>query len=179
MALLACLSLGGCGIPNQVNPVWIFREVTGLSNQDRLPPPGLEQPYPNLASVPPRPDRPPPELRAAISAALERDRAQSREPLVLRSVPGAGAAASAPGGPGLPAAPPPRPTLAAAPRIPWTEPTPAPQATPAGTAASQAAGPEAPRLPELPEAAPAPPPPDLLGAPPPPSPDLLAPPRPR
>lgn len=177
--LLACLPLGGCDIPKQVNPVWIYREVTGLSDQDRPPPPGLDQAYPNLASVPPRPDRPPPEVRAAISAELERDRAQSREPLTLRTVPGPAAASPLPGGPDLPAAPPPRPSLAAAPRIPWTESAPAQQTTPRSAASPQAAEPEAPRLPNLPEAAPAPPPPDLLGAPPPPSPDLLAPPRPR
>jgi hypothetical protein len=178
-ALLACLAFAGCDVPKQVNPVEIYREVTGLSDQGRLPPPGLEQPYPNLASVPPRPERPPPQTRAAISAELERDRAQSREPLTLRTVPGPAASGSPPAAPGLSAAPPPRPALAAAPRIPWTEPVPTRQATPSRAAAQQAAEPEAPRLPELPEAAPAPPPPDLLGAPPPPSPDLLAPPRPR
>lgn len=179
--LLACLALAGCEIPKEVNPVEIYREVSGLADQGRLPPPGLEQPYPNLASVPPRPERPPAATRAAISAALERDRAQSREPLVLRAEPGTPAANPAPGEPGLPAAPPPRPSLAGAPRIPWTELAPAQQATPAGAAtpATPRAEPEAPRLPEVPQAAPALPPPDLLGAPPPPSPDLLAPPRPR
>lgn len=179
VVLLACLALAGCEIPKQVNPVEIYREVTGLSDQGRLPPPGLDQPYPNLASVPPRPERPPPQVRAAISAALERDRAESREPLVLRTEPGSAGSGPLPSEPGLPAAPPPRPSLAAAPRIPWTTPLPAQRPTPAEASSPRTAEPEAPRLPDVPEAAPAPPPPDLLGAPPPPSPDLLAPPRPR
>jgi len=190
---LACLLLAGCDIPKAVNPVAIYREVTGLADQDRPPLPGLDQPFPNLASVPPRPEPPPAAVRESISAALASDRAESREPLALRTVPGPvvrGGAAS-PGEPPVPAAPPPRPSLAAAPRVPWTEP-PRPQRRSAEPAASRPgqdrSGPVgsnqdmAPPLPPVPGAAPAPPPAELLApapgeVPPQPAPDLLAPPR--
>src|SRR5918997_1996736 len=63
-----CLLLAACEIPKEVDPVYIYREVTGLSDEGRPPPPGLDQPFPNLAVVPPRPERPPLALREAISA---------------------------------------------------------------------------------------------------------------
>lgn len=158
-ALLLLALTAACGqVPNDANPVWIWREVTGRNDGGRLPPPGLDGPRPNLASVPPRPERPSAAQRAAVSDALAADRAASRVPLAPeRDAPPA--ADVAPGTPPLPVGPPPPPTLAAAPRVPWTEP-----------ARPGAAGPVAPALPELP---PAPPPPDLL------APGLLAPAPPR
>lgn len=150
----------------------IYREVTGIADEGRLPPPGLDQPFPNLSVVPPRPERPPLGLRDGVTNALVADRARSREPLepgsVAAPLPGF---APAPGQPPIPAGPPERPSLAGAPPIPWSDPAPAgapaapvrPGPTPAPTAA-----------PAMPAAPPAAPPPDLLG-PPPPSPDLLAP----
>ncbi len=188
---LACLLLAGCEVPKEINPVTIYREVTGLSDAGRRPPPGLDDPFPNLASVPPRPDRPAPAARQALSAALAEVRSNSREPLVLRSVPaGPGAAMpmGAAGQPGMPAEPPSRPVFAAVPRVPWGE---APAARPRDAAGGRAVPDQAtarpePQLPEMPDTAPAAPPPDLLrapgpglsGAPPPPPADLLAP-RPR
>lgn len=193
-AIAACLGLAACSMPKEVNPVWIAREISGAADADRPPPPGLDQPFPNLASVPPRPERPPAATREAISAALREDRALSRGPLVLRSVPGPeGFPAPAPGEPALPSGPPPRPALAGAPRIPWTEAPPpsAPRPTAPAAAPASRPGSATPVLPEMPREAPPPPPPDLLGGPPappgsdllgippPPGPDLLAPPRPR
>jgi len=190
--IAACLGLAACSLPEQVNPAWIFREISGAADADRLPPPGLDRPFPNLASVPPRPERPPAAVREAVSAALREDRELSRGPLVLRNIPGPeGMPAAAPGETAMPIRPPPRPALAGAPRIPWTETPPAPR--PAGAAApprpgsaapapqglSRGEAPPAPPPPELLGGPPPPPGPELLGIPPPPSPDLLAPPRPR
>ncbi len=199
LALLFCSGLAACGGQRGVDPAAVWREVSGANDAARPAPPGLDRPFPSLHSVPPRPDRPSPEAREAITAALAADRGRSREPVTLRAAPGEGgrAAAAAPA-PGMAAGPPPRPALAAAPRVPWMEEPSPPQAPPArggGTtpaAATPAARPPGPRpgeaapaaapappaaLPEVPDAAPAPPPPDLLGAPPaPPPPDLLAPP---
>ena len=179
---LACLLLAGCAIPKEIDPLVIYREVTGLSDEGRRPPPGLEDPFPNLASVPPRPERPSVAARDAISAALAADRTRSRDPLVLRGVPGGPGAATSAAGPGqMPAGPPSRPIFAAVPRVPWTDP---PAGGDRGNAADarrgqgDAAARPAPQPPEMPDTAPAPPPPDLLGAPPPPPIDLLAP-RPR
>src|SRR5918997_5160532 len=108
-----CLLLAACEIPKEVNPVYIYREVTGLSDEGRLPPPGLDQPFPNLAVVPPRPERPPLALRDAISAGLATDRAESREPQAAPQPGGSRpAAAASPGGvAALPAGAPPKPRL--------------------------------------------------------------------
>ncbi|MBW8268913.1 hypothetical protein K1J50_05380, partial [Caldovatus sp. SYSU G05006] len=79
--LLAALALGGCGVlPDEINPVVIWSHATGASAADRLPPPRLDEPYPDLGTVPPRPDRPDPQAREALTAALAAERARAREP---------------------------------------------------------------------------------------------------
>ncbi|MBL6456887.1 hypothetical protein JMJ55_16235 [Belnapia sp. T6] len=156
-------ALAGCSVPKQVNPIEIYRTVSGEADAGRPPPPGMDRPRPNLASIPPRPERPPPEVRDAISAALAASREQSRTPLPPRAVP-AGPVAASPGDPPIPAAPPPRPSLAGAPAVPWSD---APRrAAPGSPAGRTQPEPEAPPPPSMPDAAPAPPPPDLLGPPP-------------
>jgi hypothetical protein len=71
MAVLGLLALlAGCDVPKDVNPVEIWRRVSGEADADRPAPPGLDRPRPNLGMVPPRPDRPPPEVRDAVTAAL-------------------------------------------------------------------------------------------------------------
>ncbi len=179
---LLLLLLGACEVPKEVNPVVIWRRVSGAEDEGRLPPPGLDEPTPNLATVPPRPERPSPETRAALTAALEEQRAASRSPIALRTTP-APPGQAAPGEPGIPGAPPAPPRLANAPNIPWdaapapprpTRPDQPPQAAvPAPPAAPPGPGapPPPPRglvpapipaLPEMPEEAPAPPPAELL-----------------
>lgn len=157
------LALPGCEIPKEINPVEIYRTVSGEADAGRLPPPGMDRPRPSLGSVPPRPERPPPEARDAISAALALNRTQSREPLALRTVPAPAAAGVAPGEPSLPAAPPPRAALTSAPAIPWTGPG---DPAPASRGRGPAAAPEPAPPPAMPDFAPAAPPPDLLGPPP-------------
>lgn len=161
-AIIVALALAGCEVPKEVNPVYIYRAVSGEADAGRPPPPGLDRPRPNLASVPPRPERPPPEVRDAISAALAADRAQSREAL-LRT----GSARPLAGDPAWPAAPPPRAALAAAPAVPWVQaPLPRRAADPSGApAATVEPAPEPIAPPAIPDFAPPPPPPDLLGQP--------------
>src|ERR671910_847837 len=101
LALLACLNLGACTPPRALDPSAIWREVSGANDATRPAPPGLDRPFPSLGSVPPRPERPSPESREAITAALAADRSRSRDPLVLRSAPGGGGGAAATTGPGL------------------------------------------------------------------------------
>jgi hypothetical protein len=181
-ASLAAAGLGGCSVPDPVNPVLIWNRISGADDAKRPTPPGLERPFPSLGSVPARPDRPSTASRDAISAALAADRARSRDPVALRPAPGGGDAGGGPAAAGVAAGPPARASLAAAPRIPWTD-TPAPAQPAAGGNPGRAAPPvpdgppPRPQVPEVPDAAPAPPPPDLLGAPPP-APDLAAPPAP-
>jgi hypothetical protein len=142
----------------------VTRELVGFGQDARLPPPGLDRPSPNLASVPARPEPPNRAARDAITDGLQAAREAARTPLE----PGLAAAsprfAPAPGAPSLPAAPPAPPRLATAPAIPWT---------PAAALAPEAATP-APDLGPLPTA----PAPELLAPaapPPPPPPALLAP----
>src|SRR5712692_6887657 len=64
VALLAApLGLTGCSVPDWANPVEWYRDASGASMDDAKPDErntqnlakGGEQPYPNLASVPPPP----------------------------------------------------------------------------------------------------------------------------
>lgn len=149
-------ALAGCDVPNQVNPVWIYREVSGAHDAGRLPPPGMDGPRPNLASVPPRPERPTVAARAAVTEALAADRAGSREVLrPERDAPPAAGVAS--GQPPVPAGPPPPAALAAARPVLWLE---APAGRPLRP--GPAVPPAAPAAPEIGLTAPPPPPPELL-----------------
>ncbi|MFZ4408809.1 MAG: hypothetical protein ACOYOH_15810 [Paracraurococcus sp.] len=162
--LLICLLGGGCAVPEPLDPVAIYNRVSGKDDETRLPPPGMDRPLPNLASIPPRPERPPLGFRQSVTDALANDRASARDPLVLRSVPAPGASGGALAGePPMPAAPPRRANLAAAPGIPWGEAPARPRALIDG--ATMPAAP-APTLPEMPAEAPAAPPAELLGPPP-------------
>lgn len=162
-------------VPRDFQPSYWWRNISGAYLDERQPPPGMNAPFPNLATVPARPVPPDAATRAGITAALAGDRAFARTDPAARAIPS--------GPPGLPAAPPdgagppPPPRLVAAPGIRLEAPRP--------VAPAAASAPEAPRAgptPEAPRAAPAapaaPPPaplPELLGLPPAPSSDLLAP----
>ncbi|TDG25028.1 hypothetical protein E2C05_25805, partial [Paracraurococcus ruber] len=108
--------LAGCAVPDEVNPVKIYNRVSGNDDALRPEPPGMDRPTPNLATIPPRPERPPPAFRQAVTESLAGDRAASRDPLVLRSIPapGQGPRTGAPAETGMPAAPPAPPRLAGA-----------------------------------------------------------------
>jgi hypothetical protein len=158
--------LAACDPPARADVRAVTRELAGFGQDARLPPPGLDRPSPNLASVPARPEPPNRAARDAITDGLRAAREASRTPLE----PGLAAAsprfAPAPGAPPLPATPPAPPRLATAPAIPWTPVTvPVPEAaTPAPELGPVPAAP-APELlaPAAPAAAPpAAPPPALL-----------------
>ncbi|MCX8132657.1 MAG: hypothetical protein N3D18_01685 [Roseococcus sp.] len=158
--LLIALVCAGCDAPARLDLRAMLRDATGAAAEERLPPPGLDRPFPHLASVPPVPERPDPATRQRITEALQRDRAASETP-----VPASRAAApltepEAPGAPPLPARPPAPPRLARAAPIPWAAPA-APGAPPGGGVPGD--------VPE-PREVPAAPPEELLapGAPPPP-----------
>ena len=168
MTLPLVLTLSACsgGVPKDIDPRYWWRNISGAYLDERQPPPGLDQPYPNLATVPARPVPPDAATRAAISASLAGDRSASRDPGTLTAaIPGLPAA------PAQGAAPPAPPRLSAAPLIRFDE-----RGEPLPTQAPFVGG-TAPAAP--PEAAPGGPPPaplpELLGLPPPPTRDLLAP----
>lgn len=169
---------------SELDPRPAVANLFGAHLEGREPPPGLDQPWPRLSSVPPRPTPPDPAFRERVSAGLAEDRAQSRAPVQPT---GRGPLPASETGPPAP------PRLAAAPRITFEPepparpapaalpvPAPAPSPGPAPTALPAPVPPPSPAQP-APAAAPrpvAPPPapaPDLLAPPPPPSRDLLAP----
>jgi hypothetical protein len=169
---LAC-TVTACAVPDEVNPVSIYDRISGNADARRPAPPGLDRPTPNLGSIPPRPERPSPEFRQAVTDALAKDRSNSRDPLVLQSIPAPGGAAGRSQGGAtagdalMPAAPPHRAALAAAPAIPWAEAPAQPRSLPDGTSDGRTPpAAAAPALPEMPAQAPAAPPPELLGPPP-------------
>ena len=75
----AVLALAGCGSTALRNPVqwWHEREGGAIARQ-RPPPPNIDAPYPNLGSVPPKPDMPDPAARQRLTAALLAARANAQ-----------------------------------------------------------------------------------------------------
>ncbi|HEX7390298.1 MAG TPA: OmpA family protein [Acidiphilium sp.] len=69
LVLPVVLALAGCA---SVNPVTLFhRYEGGAIAHNPPPPPGLDDPYPNLASVPPRPALIPQSVQRSVKSALE------------------------------------------------------------------------------------------------------------
>lgn len=161
-AIPLALLLAGCSAASLPDPTRFLRDASGASADRRLLPPGMDRPHPNLASVPPVPERPDIQARRSLTEALEADRAAAAQP----ALPGAATLPDGPvpGSPPMGAAPPPPPRLAAAPPIPAVR---APAAPPPLEPDGQ---------PLAPREVPALPPPDLLAPAPPPGPTLLAPP---
>ncbi len=177
--LLALLpGVGGCSSRQVIGPAEDFFHGLegGVIAQQRPPPPGADDPYPNLATVPARPTAPDvlAQQRIADRLASQRDEAgavAAQDPLKALA----------------PAAPPPKPAApdananrmvvdaAAAPPAPAPEPVPTPQPAPAAAAPEEgiAAVPAVPALVAsgpLPTLAAAPPPLAIgLGGAPPPS----------
>jgi hypothetical protein len=187
-ALALALALPACDRLSEVDPRPAFANLFGAHLEGREPPPGLDQPWPNLASVPPRPEAPSPTAREELTGRLATDRERARTPQLSSLAPRLPTTAGPPAPPVLAAMPairpgPPQPPVPAAlpapqpapaprPGAPATMPVPPPARTPAPMPASEVT--PAPR-PAEPLAPPPPPTPDLFAPPPPPSSDLLAP----
>ncbi|HEX4172689.1 MAG TPA: OmpA family protein [Acetobacteraceae bacterium] len=79
-AISALLLLSGCSsLPGSMNPVsWWHDLQGGKIAEERPPPPGADQPYPNLASVPPKPATPDRAALANIASALVADRTNAQ-----------------------------------------------------------------------------------------------------
>ena len=67
--LAAIAGLTGCGsVPASINPVaWWHDLQGGVIAEQRPPPPGATDPYPNIASVPERPAPLDPAIRQSIN----------------------------------------------------------------------------------------------------------------
>ncbi|WP_431285384.1 hypothetical protein ACQW02_11510 [Humitalea sp. 24SJ18S-53] len=108
-------SLGGCiggGGNEGLGTFW--DNATGRAMERRGLPPRLDQPWPNLAQVPPRPARPDPASLNAVTRQLETERAGMETPLVAGlAIPAPPAGLSA----NVPLTPPGPPSLRPAPRV--------------------------------------------------------------
>ena len=83
------LLLTGCAsVPSSLNPVsWWHNLQGGKIAEDRPPPPGADQPYPNLASVPAKPAEPDRAAMANLANALIADRANAQRQAAAAPVP--------------------------------------------------------------------------------------------
>ncbi|MBR0646425.1 hypothetical protein GXW73_26560, partial [Roseomonas hellenica] len=129
LALTACEGTG---------PVATLGRVFGPATEGRERPPGLdgEGVYPALGTVPPRPDRPDPAVRHALTDRLARERDVTRDQLPAGAMSQGQFGRPAPGLPGPPTPalvgpmvavpPPPVMTLPPAPTAPAALPTPMP-----------------------------------------------------
>lgn len=159
-AALLCL-LGGCGTIadlghariEDADPVAWWHSLEGGAISERRPdPPGANDPYPNLASVPARPTPTPAAQRVALTAQLVAERDGVRRDVARDPLTAAPAAASAPRKPVDPASvPPPMATIDAA-TAPPAPLAPAPPAPPTPAPTTSAAAPTL-----LPDRVPAPP----------------------
>jgi len=149
LAPLAALSLAGCAsFPSSMNPVsWWHDLQGGKIAEERPPPPGADQPYPNLASVPPKPEQPDRAALANIASALIADRTNAQHLAAAAPIPD----------PSLPSA---SPALFGRGTVPPPAPPAPPGAVPASATMSAAEAPPAPaainRSTTVPDAAPAP-----------------------
>src|SRR5262249_7532510 len=114
-SVLLTALLAGCSASSSMNPVnWWHDLEGGEIAKQRPPPPGSDQPYPNLASVPPKPDAPDRAALENIADALVADRTNAQHlaeaaPLADPSSPSASPALFGKGTlPPPPAPPPPR-----------------------------------------------------------------------
>lgn len=153
-AALALL-LGGCAsFPSSMNPVSWWHDLEGGEiAKERPPPPGATEPYPNLASVPPKPEAPDRATLENITNALVADRTNAQHlaeaaPLADPSSPSASPALFGKGTlPPPPPAPPPGAQTASAnlsaaeapPPAP-TPPAPTPPAPTSPTPAAKSSG---------------------------------------
>jgi outer membrane protein OmpA-like peptidoglycan-associated protein len=174
MAGLLPLALGACSSgKTSMNPVDWWRDLQGGKiAEERPPPPGTDDPNPNLGSIPERPTPTDPKFREQLANALIADRTNARhvgggasDPSNPASAPGLfGRGTAPPPGP-APAAPPPKGSAAEPAETPAAPPAAAPtgvasapvgavQATPLAEQAP-AAEPTPAELPALPASPPA------------------------
>ncbi|HVC63697.1 MAG TPA: hypothetical protein VND19_25435 [Acetobacteraceae bacterium] len=109
--------LAGCSsVPSSVNPVsWWHDLEGGAIARQRPPPPGANQPYPNLATVPARPQAPDSKALAAITQGLVADRAHADYLAAATPLPDPSSPTASPALFGQGTLPPPPPASAAGP----------------------------------------------------------------
>ncbi len=136
LAPLVALSLAGCAsFPSSMNPVsWWHDLQGGKIAEERPPPPGADQPYPNLATVPPKPEQPDRAALANIASALIADRTNAQHAAAAAPIPDPSLPSASPALFGRGTVPPPTPpappgSAQASATMPAAEAPPAPAAT--------------------------------------------------
>ncbi|MCA3378009.1 MAG: hypothetical protein INF64_12900 [Roseomonas sp.] len=167
--MLLALLLPGCQTEPGQNVAKFWNRAWGPENEGRPAPPNADAPFPNLGTVPPRPEIPDMATREALAARLVQQREASRAP--LGALPGAAPRL----GPPPPALAPPLASIASPPPAP----PPALAVTPQQATPTPVTAPEPSGIPAPPMIAPSgiPAPPMLTPAGPPPPPVLRDPPR--
>jgi outer membrane protein OmpA-like peptidoglycan-associated protein len=165
----AALLLSGCSL-HSYNPVnWWHSEEGGKIAEQRPAPPGAQAPYPNLATVPARPEPPDKEAMKKLTDSLLADRANAHYTAESAPLPDPSSPAASPSLFGVGSLPPPPPAQAGQPAASATMPAAAAPPAPRPTAAEQPVAPPA-RAPvkpvqSAPLGAPAPLPPAAQAAP--------------
>jgi outer membrane protein OmpA-like peptidoglycan-associated protein len=147
-AMLAAVGwlLAGCSTISAMNPVnWWHRQEGGKIAEDRPAPPNADQPYPNMDTVPTRPEPPDQDAMKKLTDSLVADRTNAQHAAESTPLADPSSPAASPGLFGVGTAPPPAP--------PGT--TPPPKSASAGTPVASAsipavtapAGPAAPPSP--------------------------------
>jgi outer membrane protein OmpA-like peptidoglycan-associated protein len=142
--VLALLLAGCSSLPSSMNPVTWWHDLQGGAiAEQRPPPPGTDQPYPNLATVPPKPAEPDRAALTNLSNGLISDRANAQHlaalaPLADPSSPSASPELFGKGTVPPPPPPPPPGTKTASASLPAAE---APAAPPTPAAPPAASGP--------------------------------------
>jgi outer membrane protein OmpA-like peptidoglycan-associated protein len=143
--------LAGCSSQSSMNPVnWWHREEGGKIAEQRPAPPGADQPYPNISTVPAKPDAPNAEELKKLTASLVADRTNAQHAAQSAPLADPSSPTASPGLFGVGTAPPPPPPGANPP--PGTNPAASgPPGTPVASASMPAVtAPPAPAAPPSP-----------------------------
>ncbi len=96
---VALAALSGCGsVPASINPVTWWHDLQGGQiAEQRPPPPGATDPYPNISTVPDRPAPLDPNIRRAIDQGLVADRANAQHEAAAAPIPDPSSRTASPG----------------------------------------------------------------------------------
>src|SRR6185437_15119886 len=109
-AAIGAALLGGCSTMGSINPVnWWHGMEGGKIAEQRPPPPGANDPYPNLASVPARPAPPDKDAMKRLTDALVADRSNAQYTNQATPLPDPSSPSASPGLFGVGTLPPPPP----------------------------------------------------------------------
>lgn len=116
MAAAACWLLGGCSALSAMNPVnWWHRQEGGKIAEQRPAPPGADQPYPNISTVPEKPAAPDAAALKKLTDLLVADRTNAQHAAQAAPLADPSSPRSSPTLFGVGTAPPPPPPSGAAP----------------------------------------------------------------